>query len=407
MKIKMKRLLLFSLFFFVTTFMPLFFAWSAEFGAVLKGEFDAAGADETKPGGSIILAPWILFPFEKAELYISAGFNAKIADKSYFAPELFQLYFFMPALPGKTALSFKVGRFAWQDATGFIAKGSFDGADILFTLGKINLGVNALYTGFLFKDSAEINVSPTDKKDYSANFKWSEFQDTYSAPRRLLTSLYGEFPGFPLGRGRSYAGFIAQFDLCGATERFSTQYLLLRHIFSVKTFDLNVSGALEFENTKADGVRPAFAFSLEGGYQLPTAIADRLSLGLSWSSGETSGTGAFFPVTKEARSFVLKPVLCGMMIINANYHARFIPSLSMELGGSYFIRTDVTSFTAPSLNDDAYPLGLELNASVLWVPLSDLSFSFKGGAFLPQTGSAWTDNAPVLWRITLGTVFSF
>jgi hypothetical protein len=95
------------------------------------------------------------------------------------------------------------------------------------------------------------------------------------------------------------------------------------------------------------------------------------------------------------------------MFITANYHARLLPSLSADLTGRYFIRTDTTSFISPYLKDDSYPLGAEIDAGLLWVPLSDLSFSLKGGVFLPKTGSAWADNAPVLWRINIGTIFSF
>jgi len=304
-------------------------------------------------------------------------------------------------------LSFRLGRFNWLDPSGFIAKGRFDGAELLFDTGNIRLGVNALYTGLLFKDTAEINVSPTDTKDYDVAFDWADFGSTYFAPRRLIASLYGQFPGFPSGRGVLFAGLMTQFDLSDAEEAYHTQYLLLRHTLAFGAFDLDVSGAVNIESTNANGVKPGFAFSLEGGYQLPTAIRDRLSLGVAWASGEDSSKAAFFPITREAQSYVLRSAFSGIMILKANYHARLMPSLSAELGGCYFIRTDSTSFTAAYLEDDSYPLGLELNTGIKWVPFSDLSFSMKGGIFLPNTGTAWADDAPVLWKITIGTVFSF
>jgi len=204
-----------------------------------------------------------------------------------------------------------------------------------------------------------------------------------------------------------FAGIMAQFDLSDAEEQFNTQYFLLRHTLVFGAFDLDVAGAAELENTDANGMKPGFAVSVEGGWQLPGAIKDRFSLGAAWASGEDSSKAAFFPVTREAQSYVLEPSLSGMMIIRANYAALLVPSFSMELGGSYFIRTDSTSFTMPYLEDDSYPLGLELGAGLKWVPFSDLSFSLKGGVFLPQTGTAWADDAQVLWRITVGTVFSF
>jgi len=222
-----------------------------------------------------------------------------------------------------------------------------------------------------------------------------------------MASLYGEFPCFISGRGQIFAGIMGQFDLSDADERFNTQYLLLRRTLVYKAFDTDLAAAVELENTDANGLKPGFAVFIEGGWQLPTAIKDRLSLGFVWASGEDSSKAAFFPVTREAQSYVLEPSLSGMMIIRMNYAALILPTLSAELGGSYFIRTDSTSFTMPYLEDDSYPLGLELGAGLKWVPFSDLSFSLKGGIFLPKTGSAWTDDAPVLWRVTVGTVFSF
>jgi len=382
---------------------------AADFGMFLIGEYNARGEDETLSSGSVIAAPWVSLPFGDAELYLSAGLNANIeAEKNpgetYFAPEIFR-FEFSYNIP--SFFLFRMGRINWQDPSGFVAKGRFDGADFLFDLGKIRLGINALYTGFLFKDTAEINKSPMDTKDYNVTFDWSDFGNTYFAPKRLLTSLYGEFPGFPAGRGQFYAGIMAQIDLSDADELFNTQYLMLRHRLAFMSFDLDIAGAAELENTKADGLRPGFAFSLEAGLQLPTEIKDRLSLGLAWASGEGSSTGAFFPVSKKSQTFVLEPLLSGIMIIRANYSARLLPSLSMDLGGCYLLRTDSTSFSDTYIEGDAYALGAELGAGLQWVPFSDLLFTVRGGVFLPKTGAAWADNAPVQWKVTLGTVFSF
>ena len=377
--------------------------WAADYGALLKGELDVTGQDETKTTGNIVFAPWISVPFGESELNISAGLNVNIADSTVMAPELYRLEFYSRL---SSLFSFRIGRFSWQDPSGFTARGRFDGVDLLFDMGKVRLGLNALYTGFLYKDTSEINISPMDTKDYSAEFDWGNFVNTYTAPRRLVASLYGEFPGFPPGRGHLYAGLMAQFDLSDADEAFHTQYLLLRHTLVYRAFDLDLAGAAELENTEADGLRPGFAFSLEGGFQLPDALNDRLSLGVSWASGEGS-TAAFFPVTRETQSFVLKPYLSGMMILKLNYSARFLPSLSGNLGASYFFRTDSTSFNAVYLENDSYALGMELDLGLLWVPFSDLSFSLNGGIFLPKTGSAWANDAPAQWHVNLGMVFSF
>ena len=403
---------LFPLFFFLCSLLSAPCSFGVDYGALLKMEFDVDGADKTSASGNIIVAPWLSMPFNNAELFVSAGLNTHIAPEqgsagrssadSYLALEVFRLEYSMRL---SSLFSFRVGRFNWQDPSGLIAKGRFDGVDTLFDLGKIRLSVNALYTGFLFNDTADINVSPADTTDYAA-FKWDDYA-TYFAPRRLMASVYGEFPGFPVGRGHFYAGLTTQFDLSDSGEAYHTQYLLLRHTLAINAFDITAAGAAELSKTKADGIKPAFALSLEGGWLTPTTITDRLSLGLEWASGNGPATAAFFPITREAKSFVLEPCLSGIMIIKANYKARILPSLSADAGCSYFIRTDSTSFTAAHLEDKSYPLGLELDAGALWVPFSDLSFTFRGGVFLPKTGSAWADDAPTLWRINFGTIFSF
>ena len=401
----MKRRLLFSLLIFVLSLPG---PGAIDYGAILQVEFDAAGHDETDISGTVILAPWLSVPFGTSELYVSAGLYSGIADESYLAPELYRLEF---SSRFSSLLSIRVGRINWEDSSGLVAKGNFDGVDVLFDLGQFRLGVNALYTGLLFKDTAKINTSPANTKDYSVVFDWSDFAGTYFAPARLLASVYGTFPGFPAGRGTLYAGLMGQFDFSDTDEAFNTQYLLLHYTLFFNAFnnafDVDAAAAIELENTDADGFRPAIAFSLEGGWQLPTALADRLSLGIAWASGDGSATGAFFPITREAQSFVLAPTLSGILVIRVNYHARIIQSLSTELGCAYFIRTDSTSFQASYLEDNSYALGAELNARLLWVPFSDLAITLNGGVFLPQTGSAWVDDAPTLWRITLGTVFSF
>jgi len=389
--------------------------FAAEFGVVLSGQFtaDNTGDNATEdsavsPGqtssyAKTILAPWVSFPIGASDFYASAGIHGDYADKFNVIPDLFRLEFsFNPIAP----LTVRAGRFSWQDPSRIVAKGSFDGADALLDLGRVQLGVSALYTGLLYKDSTDINISPTDQTDYSADFDWSNFSTTYFAPRRLLTALYGDFSGFPFQRGNLHAGLMAQFDLSDADEAFHTQYLVIRYTFVYRQFDLAASGAAELENTTEDGLRSAYAFSLEGGWQTGfLKLRDRASAGLNWASGEGPYTAAFFPVIREAQGLVLKPWLSGMTTLWAQYKARLLPSLSADLTGRYFIRTDSASFSDPDLDDSNYLLGLELSSTLLWVPFSDLSFSLAGGIFLPQTGNAM--NGPVRWSLTAGAIFSF
>jgi len=387
--------------------------FAIDYGAVLSGNFLAEDLSELDRTNRFtgILAPWFSMQFGEADFFVSAGVQTDYADyreddKLLFIPELYKLE--LSAKP-MDDLYVKAGRIFWQDPSHLVTKGYFDGANLLLDKGKIRIAAAAFYTGFLYYDTAKINISPKDQKaaNYVAPFDWSNFSDTYFSPRRLLTALYVEFPGFPYERGNLYAGLMAQFDLSDADERFHTQYLLIRHTMSYQEFDATVAGVAELENTKADGVRAAFATFIEGGWRLPSAIKDRLSLAVKWSSGEGPSTAAFFPIVLEEQGLALKPYLTGMMTITAKYEVRLLPSLSAELRGHYFIRTDSTTFVDPDIEYDSYSLGAELGGALLFVPFSDLSFSLAGGFFLPKTGAAMRDDAPVRWSIGLGCILSF
>ena len=386
----MKRIYL-LLIIFLLSITPVVFA--IDYGGVISGEVTLEGDKEVFTSGNAALMPWFSMPIGESDLYISAGLSIFFGEETILVPELFRLEYSFSPIP---SLAIRAGRISWSDPSRFTAKGRFDGADFLYDLGSIRLGAAILYTGLLTNETSGINISPSDLKDYA---------NTYLAPPRLLTAVYGEINEFyPFERGNLHAGFIAQFDI--SNSDYHTQYLLLRHTFVYNIFDTNIAGAAGLVN-QADGVKAAFAFSLEGGMSIASVIKDRFSLGLSWSSGNGPNAAAFFPVTTEAQSTVLQPYFSGMMFIRANYEARVLPSLSASLGCRYFIRTDSTSFMDPLLENKSYFLGAEIEGSLLWMPFSDIAIMMTGGVFLPQTGSAFADNAPARWLITLGTILSF
>ncbi|MCL1928482.1 MAG: hypothetical protein FWG07_06800 [Treponema sp.] len=377
---------------------------AVDFGAALGGSATAENNEDVSIKAT--LAPWLSLPMNNADFFVSLGATANYKEEIQYVPELFRLEFeWRPA----ASFAVRAGRIPWLDTTHFTAKGNFDGADILYDFGSWRLGAAALYTGFLFKETAEINASPTDPIDYYVKLDYADFAGTYFAPRRVIAALYGEFPSLVLERGDLYAGVLAQFDLSDAEEAFHTQYLLLRYTHVYKRFDVTAAAALELENTEAGGFKAGYAFALEGGWhaQVPFFIKDRLSLGVRYASGEDPSTAAFYPVVREAQGIALKPVFSGIMVLRANYEARILPSLSAELGVRYFIRTDSISYIPDDITDDSYLIGAEIDTSILWVPFSDLSFSLSGGIFLPQTGEAFRSGAPVVWSLSIGAIFSF
>ena len=120
----MKRNLLVVLMMTVFTLGSLF---AVDYGAFLQLGFEAGGAEEADASGSIIIAPWVSVPIGESELYVSLGFNTRIAKESYIAPEVYRLEF---STRLTEQFTLRVGRFNWQDLSGFVAKGRFDVAEV-------------------------------------------------------------------------------------------------------------------------------------------------------------------------------------------------------------------------------------------------------------------------------------
>ncbi|MDR2048810.1 MAG: hypothetical protein LBP69_05095 [Treponema sp.] len=376
---------------------------AVDWGALIREQFDVEDSG-ARLNSKTTLTPWLSVPLEnQAELFFSAGISADWRRETMnYIPELFRL----EASLKPSSLTIRAGRIPYQDPSLFTAKGYFDGISVGVNPGAVRLEGGIYYTGFLYKDTANVKKTPGDPVDYGAEFEYGDFTGTYFAPRRVLGALQGEFPGFITRRGTLYAGILGQFDFSGAPEKLNSQYLLLRYALNLpKGFDLGLAGAAEL--LEHDGVDWAFASSLEAGWAPPTAITDRLSVAWRWASGTGPSTAAYFPVIVEAQGRILKPDFSGIMTLGGSYRARFLPSLSAELDLRYFLRTDSSSFSDPDLDGETYFLGGEVSASVTWVPVSDISFTLSGGAFLPQTGTAFRDGTPPRWLFSLGTIFSF
>ena len=395
----MKKIVLFIAVFLLS----LNFAF-ADFGVVIsEGFLIEDKATETDYSSKTIVAPWFSYPFGNSDLYVSAGASLRYENTWSVVPELFKLEL---ALRPSPRFALRLGRILWQDPSLFTAFGYLDGMDISFNLGGTRIGLAGFYTGFLNMDTASINISPGDPNDYSKQVDWDNFSDTYFAPRRVIASLYGDFPGFPYGRGNIHAGLMAQFDLSETNEKYNTQYLLLRYTFYYKSFDLSLAGAADLENTEANGYKLGYAFNAELGLQTGL-LKDRFSIGARYASGSDSDTAAFFPLIREAQGAVLTPVLSGIMIARARYQVRLSPSVGVYVGGRYFIRTDSTTFIDPYIDNDSRLLGLEADGSIQWNPVSDLAFTLGGGVYFPQTAPAMDKDAPLRWSLKVSGIFSF
>ena len=327
-----------------------------------------------------------------ADIYISAGLIIEHGSgAARFVPELLRTEFTW--LFGIGGL--KAGRMYYSDPLGFIANGLFDGARVSFytTLGTFSAG--AWYTGLLYKRRADITMTPREVEAYAVE-PFNDFANTYFAPRRVAAAL--EWEHLSLGGAlQARAAVIGQFDTGGGLH---SQYIeakgtlpLLRAV----TFDMG--GCLELiQNDGTFGIAGAAELGIQAA--LPTPLRDRLSFTARYSSG------GFLPLTTREQGDILRARLSGLSLLSLDYTARLFPTLAAGVSSTYFIRSDLETYTAYPVTVDSggYALGNEFFARLMWNPFSDLELSLGGGVFLPSLGDA-APGAAAAWRVELNLIF--
>jgi len=202
------------------------------------------------------------------------------------------------------------------------------------------------------------------------------------------------------------ASVLGQFDFIGE-KPLNSQYAVVKLTAPVNAFSFDLGGCLELLQNDGD-FKTAFAAEAGIAYTPPASFKNRLSLLARYSSGGDGQMAAFAPLTTESQGNILKAKLSGLSMVSLDYLARLYPAFSAGLTSSYFIRSDLDTYTAyplPGDGSDGYFLGNEFFARLLWSPVSDLQASLGGGIFLPSMGDA-APKAENSWRVELNVVFS-
>ncbi|MDL2229817.1 hypothetical protein LJC14_06160 [Treponema sp. OttesenSCG-928-L16] len=377
----------------------LFFAgtlvFSFDFGLIVSASPEY-NQDDFEFDGSLV--PWVSALIgEKAELFVSGAFTMEYdGEETDFYAEV-----------GRTELSYRAaenvflqfGRISYQDISGLTASGLFDGVKGGISLGKMYLNLGAFYTGLLYKKTAEIIVSGLDAMDYAD-------EDNYFAPKRLIASADISFPSLFSGLS---LGILGQFDLRDE-NRLHSQYFLGRFRFNPRPLlTVDLAGALSLAEPEDEDLQFGAAFGGDLIISLPTAVQDRLTAGLTWSSGAKDDDSlAYLPISTISRGSILSAKLTGLMAAKAGYTVRLHETLSLDAQAMYFLRTDLRTYSDADLDpsSDSYALGGELYTSAIWAPLSDLTISFGGGAFFPSLGKAYASDAPVQWKLAMTLILS-
>jgi hypothetical protein len=303
------------------------------------------------------------------------------------------------------------GRQRFADSAGLIAGGLFDGINGSLALGSARLSLGAFYTGFLYKESLEILLTPPDNAAYAQEVDYSSgasFADTYFASRRVLVPISLALNELT-ERTSLVINLLGQFDVNGQTgdgDTLHSQYLEA-HYFIEPVNPLHLDIAFIAEIAENPTLRAGFAAAAGVEWELPSALQDLLSLQLHWSSGKVNDTvGAFLPINGISPGEIFTPRFSGVMNAALSYSARLHNTLSAEGGFGYFIRTD-TETLEEVFASTSRALGGELYASVIWAPQSALRLTASGGAFFPQMGKAFPSDEKIRGKAKLSVIVSF
>jgi hypothetical protein len=313
----MKKAARFFALFFLCSALP---AIALDFGLVTQQSPEFTNTGEKDSGemnytGSY--SPWFSSELGRtANLYLSAKLST-VYEWGEWNPEpvLFEVGRFevswRPAfsLGPVSSIHVEAGRVRFQDPAGFIAAGLFDGFTGSAVLGQARVSAGALYTGLLYKTTAEVLMTPSDVEIYTD-------KDSYFASRRLLFSGGAEFPALT-PKSSLVANALLQFDVNGKASSLHTQYLSAKYTYlALETLSLTgtaVAGLAENSDTHTSA---HFAAAAGADWEVPGDLRDMLQGEIRWSSGAVNkNITAFAPLTGIAQGQVFSPNLSGLMII--------------------------------------------------------------------------------------------
>jgi len=385
-------------FFLLFSLIPCHFSLGQDFGLILDQKLGFSGnGDESNTDYSGILVPrYAMYWGDGNSFYVSAGVRADYINKEWaIVPELLQTEVFMHLGGG----ALKAGRMQYADPLGYIAAGLFDGGRFGYDTSFGTFGAGVWYTGLLYKKRTEIAMNAKEILSGEPKVDYSDFADTYFAPRRLLAAVDWRHQSLA-DLFMVNAALLGQFDLTG--EALHSQYLTGTISMPYRAFVFKAGGCLELIQDSGDsGV--AFAADLDAIWALPFAVQSRLEFLARYASGHSGSVKTFLPLTTESQGFVFKANHSGITLLSLDYAVRVHETCSLSLSSAYFIRSDRE--TLAGLGKDGYLLGNEFLASVIWSPVSDMRFNLGGGFFVPSMGNVAPD-AKTLWRIEANAIIS-
>ena len=339
---------------------------------------------------------------DAGEFMVSAALSYSI-DSWLFVPEILRTEMTIRAGIGE----FRVGRIPYRDPLGIIAEGFFDGTHVSLDtrIGILNAG--AWYTGGIYKKRAFITMTDDEMQSYNTDLDYDDFFNTYFAPRRAFSSVSWEHPSLG-GLLNMKVAILGQFDFSGAN--LNSQYVIAKVALPFSYFVFDIGGCFELMEY-SDELKMAMAADMGLTLMLPTRLENHISLRGRYSSGviEDSSIGAFLPITTITQGDLLEAKLSGLSMLSLRYLSRQHPILSTDVITTYFIRTDLETYTdypVISAGSGGHFLGPDFFSRLFCNLTSEIQLSLGAGVFLPMLGNA-APKAGIHWRAELNITFSF
>jgi hypothetical protein len=338
---------------------------------------------------------------------------------------------------GAATFGFTVGRTTFTDPTAFVLDHTLDGltARVGRSHGSYEIGIAT--TALLQKPTNGIILSEPDAADL-------DDPSVLFAPPRVVTSL--RYRGLEVVAGQDLVlGVMIQEDLRRQSEltpvgtelpdptaggRVDTQYVTLGFsgalgpgLFHRTYYVLNSGRRLAYVASDTSGTGAwyqyeaflAHAAATEVAWFLPDVLNSRARLFGLFSTGDSGWSDRFVPLTSSSFSdvFTLEPDNSAHLGIS--YSMRPLTELGTDIlqtelrSVSYFRSTGGGAVSEPAVDPaktGAY-VGTDINLVLTLVPLSDLRFVLKTGAFVPNASVMTAGNEAVDYQGTLQGVLRF
>ena len=397
----MKRILLLS----VPLLLSAAFVFSLDFGLLADQELELTNHVSSYTPA---VTPWFSWEGERTSVYVSGiltlkyyHYDSEREDSSGWVEPLLRPELSYCAVKHRIGQRYFVeaGRIEYTDVMDFTASGLFDGLRFkaLTPVGSINIGT--FYTGFLYKETAEILMTPHDHYQYAQ--VWNGDFDSYTASRRAFTAVRWDMP---LGEDNILsAESLFQFDLNDTDDVLNSQYGEVQMVFYLPHMpELTVGALFEAMEYKDRDSTIALGALARARTDVPGSLNDRFSAAIKLSSGRGNDTfTAVMPISARAQGMVFSETISGLASFSADYTVRVLESLLIDSSLRYFART----YNEPEVK--GYLYGGECWASVAWQPLDDIRFTLGGGAFFPSLGNVYPDGTDLMWKFIAGLSLSF